>query len=589
MLKSVIAAMGCAVLTIGLVQAQEPPAPAPIPAEPPAPAVPSTPLEPTPVPLEAPAPIAPVAPLEPVAPATPMPIDPSAVTAPTDPTAPAIPVPGETMQISPNVPRVFEFNGEELGQVLRVLARQASINMVVSENVIGTVTLRLTDVTALKAIDIIAKSKGLFVDVIDGVYYVKTPAERAAEPTEPRSYTFSYAKASSVAPLLASQLQAQGAPPQVDPRTNTIFYREVVSNLKAIQEFLDTVDQPTKQVMIEARLVETLANPQQAYGINWAGTVGSFTAPKTVRYGGLRQQDGFQSPPGPTGATFDGATGGWGLGDFMRQANTVGELTNAAFGQFAILTVPQMSATYRFLMEDSDAEFIANPRIVTADNLEATIKVVRNQPVPQLNFNEQTATAVFGGFEDKEFGNTLTVKPSINKDNFINLAVRPEISNKVTDAIFEFAGATVTSPIIDTRAMESSVLIRSGFTLAIGGLLQDESTKRANKVPIAGDIPILGYLFQEKLNSRTKRNLLVFITPTILDPEYGTGLEDQISGLDYSGEEYADPNGWRNNSKGSFRLLPTPHRSNAADMPMPGVPPTPTKPALFKKTAVYRE
>ena len=105
-------------------------------------------------------------------------------------------------------------------------------------------------------------------------------------------------------------------------------------------------------------------------------------------------------------------------------------------GQFAILSVPQMSVTMRLLNEDSDAEFLANPRVVTADNQQAKIEVTRNQPVPQLNFNEQTATAVFGGFQDKKFGNTLIVRPSVNKDDFITLTVKPEISNKVGDAPF---------------------------------------------------------------------------------------------------------------------------------------------------------
>ena len=80
-------------------------------------------------------------------------------------------------------------------------------------------------------------------------------------------------------------------------------------------------------------------------------------------------------------------------------------------GQFAILSVPQMTATLRLLNEDSDAEFLAHPRVVTSNNMKATIKIVRQQPVPQLNFNEQTAQAVFSGFQDKEFGNTLTVTP----------------------------------------------------------------------------------------------------------------------------------------------------------------------------------
>jgi type II secretory pathway component GspD/PulD (secretin) len=257
-------------------------------------------------------------------------------------------------------------------------------------------------------------------------------------------------------------------------------------------------------------------------------------------------------------------------------------------GGFAILSVPQMSATLRFLNEDADAEFLANPRVVTADNQKATIEITRNQPVPQLNFNEQTATAVFGGFQDKVFGNKLMVRPSVNKDSFITLNVQPEISNKVADQPFVFAGATVTSPIIDTRKLDSNVLIKSGDTLAIGGLLQDETTKARNKVPLMGDIPLLGYFFQEHLNVRTKRNLLVFVTPTIIDQHYGTGLEDQVSGLHDSGEEFADPNGWRNNARGAVRLVPTANRQVVTDYPVPGIAPAPDR-MRYMSTATERD
>ena len=229
---------------------------------------------------------------------------------------------------------------------------------------------------------------------------------------------------------------------------------------------------------------------------------------------------------------------------------------------------------------------------MTADNQQAKIEINRNQPVPQLNFNEQTATAVFGGFQDKKFGNTLIVRPSVNKDNFVTLSVKPEISNKVGDAQFTFAGATVASPIIDTRSLESNVLIRSGDTLAVGGLLQDEVTKSRNKVPVLGDVPLLGYLFQERLNARVKRNLLVFVTPTIIESRYGTGLEDQVSGLHHVGEEYADINGWRNNAKGAVRLVPTANRQVVADYPKPGTPPPPavtTSEVRFKSSAKDRD
>jgi type IV pilus secretin PilQ/predicted competence protein len=485
---------------------------------------------------------------------------------------------------------IREFQGDDVGAVLRLLARQAKINMVVSEAVVGTVTMRLEDVTALQAVSIIVKAKGLFLDKIENVYYIKTAAERTAEPTESDSYQFSYARAKDTAPLIAGQLSSKDAP-QVDERTNTIFFRETRGNIDSIRKLLVQIDKPTKQVMIEARLVEVTANPRQSYGINWGGVFGGASNPQTLKFAGSQPAGppttsvvtdpvtGVTSvvtvPGTPPQGKFDPATGTLTGADFFFD-----KALNALGGQFAILSAPQLSVTMRFLNEDSDAEFLANPRVVTADNMQAKIEIIRSQPVPQLNFNEQTATAVFGGFQDKKFGNTLVVKPSVNKDNFITLAVKPEISNKVGDQLFSIpggSGGTVASPIIDTRSLDSNVLIKSGDTLAIGGLLQDEVTKARTKVPILGDIPVLGYFFQEKLNARTKRNLLVFVTPTIIDQHYGTGLEDQVSGLHHSGEEFADPNGWRNNAKGAVRLVPTSNRHVAADYPKPGTPPAPER------------
>ena len=471
---------------------------------------------------------------------------------------------------------VREFQGDDVGQVLRLLARQAKVNMVVSDAVQGTVTMRLEDVTALQAISIIVKAKGLFLDKIDNVYYIKTAAEKTAEPTESDSYQFSYARAKDVAPLIASQLQSK-SPPQIDERTNTMFFSETRSNIDNIRKVLLQIDKPTKQVMIEARLVEVSADPVQAYGINWAGVVGSASSPKLFQYGAPTTSTATTDPTTgktTTNSTFTGSTSPFALGDPLSQ-NFFGTLDKLAFGQFAILSVPQFSATLQALNEDTDAEFLANPRVVTADNQQAKIEVLRNQPVPQLNFNEQTATAVFGGFQDKTFGNSLVVRPSVNKDNFITLSVKPEISNKVQDFEFTFNGAVVKSPIIDKRTLDSSVLIKSGDTLAIGGLLSDQVSKAKTKVPILGDIPGLGYAFQSHTNERHKRNLLIFVTPTIIDQRYGTGLEDQVAGLRHVGEEYADPTGWRNNAKGAVRLVPTSHRQLSADYAKPGEPPPP--------------
>ena len=532
---------------------------------------------------------------------------------PLDPTLPGgLPPATAPAAASPNGMKTVEFQGDEIGLVLRTLSRQANMNIVVSDAVAttgGTVTMRIVDKTPREAIETIVTAKGLIMDEQKGVYFIKTAAEKAKEPTESGSYTFSYATAEKMLALVQGQLQS-GVAPQFDQRTNTIYYRENRSNLDKIKLFLESVDRPTKQVMIEARLVEVTANPRQSYGINWAGVVGGSGTPQSIKYGGSTlgtqtvtnaQQvtntivngvptqtvtplynangtpvQGTQIGALPAVQTSSGKLDGQ---DFLFNgaSGAAGALGKAIGGQFAILSVPAMSVTMRLLNEDADAEFLAHPRVVTSNNLKATIKITRAQPVPQLNFNEQTAQAVFSGFQDKEFGNTLEVTPSINKDGYISMAVKPEISNKVGDATFAFGGATVTSPVIDKRTLDSNVLIHSGDTLAIGGLLQDEQTKGRTKVPMLGDIPILGYLFQEKLVQRNKRNLLIFVTPTIIEQGYGTGLEDQVTGLAHSGEEYADPNGWRNNAKGAHRLVPTSGRQLAADYPKPGVAPAPKK------------
>ena len=542
-------------------------------------------ISPAPVaPLTNPPAVAPIeppsAPISPIAPPTtigggrsvaPAPIEPpvqspgtlpsGAAPAPGDATIPGVtPAPG-TLELGNS--RVSEFQGDDVSLVLRTLARQAKMNVVVSPAVTGQITLRVEDKTPAQVIKIICQANGLIMDEMESVTYIKTVAEKQKEPTEALQYTFSYAKALDVVPLLKSQLTSADAP-QTDVRTNTIFFREGKTNADKVMLFLKGIDSPTKQVMIEARLVEVTANPKQSYGINWGGVVGSAATPMQVKYGATS----LAASPGAA-STVKETNGAYQLTDFLRKGANPSSIVQGVAGQFSILSVPQMSLTLRLLNEDSDAEFLANPRIVAANNQKATIKITRNQPVPQLNFNEQTAQAVFGGFQDKEFGNTLVVTPQINKDQFVSLMVQPEISNKVGDATFTFGGATVASPIIDKRTFDSNVLIHSGDTLAIGGLLQDEITKGTSKVPIMGDIPLFGKLFQEKLNTRVKRNLLVFVTPNIINQGYGTGLEPQISGLQNTGNEFADPNGWRNNARGAIRMKKTPDQPLAAQYPAP--------------------
>ena len=329
-------------------------------------------------------PVAPVAPPD----ATPAPaaLDPS-VPAPIAPppviTAPGATAPGTAAPPATDVAapanntnaggaRPREFQGDDVGQVLRLLARQAKISLIVSPQIVGTINMRLEDVTALQAIEVICQAQGYDFSQQNNVYYVKTPAEKAAEPTQADFYTFSYARAASVIPLMTSQLKSKAAAPQVDERTNTVFYQEAKSNVHAIREFLARVDKPTRQVMIEARLVEVNSNPTQSYGVNWAGVFGSSTSPKTFQYGGTLPSAGTLVPaqtvvnqgqanqtlvpkldangapillPGPSAPVSQPFSDGIPvLNSFIRNGN-LADLGGAISNQFAILSIPQFSAT----------------------------------------------------------------------------------------------------------------------------------------------------------------------------------------------------------------------------------------------------
>ena len=206
--------------------------------------VPTTPTNPvnpadaTPAPLTDPNTPAPIAP--PTLNGTPG--APGAVGAPGVVPPPPVDTAAPAGSVNSGGARAREFQGDDVGQVLRLLARQAKINLIVSPQVTGTINMRLEDVTALQAIEVICQAQGYDITQNKGVYYVKTPAEKAAEATQSDFYTFSYARAAQIVPLLTSQLKSKAAAPAVDERTNTVFYQEAKSNVSAIREFLAQVD-----------------------------------------------------------------------------------------------------------------------------------------------------------------------------------------------------------------------------------------------------------------------------------------------------------------------------------------------------------
>ena len=420
----------------------------------------------------------------------------------------------------------IEYVGADIQDVLRTLARQAGLNIVMGEEVTGKVTISLVDVSYEKAIKLIADSKGYAVVKDDNVIKVQSKESLAAEPLQEEIITLEFTTAAEAEAVLRPFLTQGRGSIQSDTRSNTIIISDVPAKLVQVREIVSRIDMQTPQVMIEARIVETSKNPRQDYGIKWDSLRNYEVAAKNLGYK-LNPTSGALSfyPGGDKSAPIKEA-------------------------EIAVLTASDFRLLVSFLNSNGETELLASPRIVTADNKEARISIAQQFPIPQFTFNQQTASLEVSGFTFKDIGILLNVTPHINKNGFITLDLKPEVSSFDPTRVQTFGGAVSASiPIIDTRNLQASVLIKDGHTLALGGLIREDVQRTFTKVPVMGDIPGLGAAFRSKSFEKSKRNLLIFITPTIVGPEGSTGYEDQYGGAKSSpDDDFANPDGWRDNA-----------------------------------------
>jgi len=215
---------------------------------------------------------------------------------------------------------------------------------------------------------------------------------------------------------------------------------------------------------------------------------------------------------------------------------------------------------FSYLSRDTDTELLANPRVVTTDNGKAKVSIAEQYPIPQYQFSESTGAFQISGFEYKDIGIVLTVTPRINKNDYVTMDVYPEASSRAGVATLASGSSSTQIPIIDTRSAQTTVLIKSGNTLAIGGLMRQDSTDFYTKVPVMGDLPGVGAMFRSKSLSKTRRNLLIFLTPTIVHPDEQTGYEQAKTALQdqkvYANDPLAPTDNAKPNAKNLKRLAP---------------------------------
>ncbi|MBX6423653.1 type IV pilus secretin PilQ [Thermosulfurimonas sp. F29] len=423
-------------------------------------------------------------------------------------------------------PISVDFQNADIHAVLRLLAKVGGFNVVVSDSVKGTVTLRLENVPWDQVLDTVLASKGLGMVRVGNIVRVaplkelRDEARRIREIKEEQAreedvaplkmvyFQVNYARAKDVAEQIKKILSDRGDV-TYEERTNQVIVKDVPKVIREARELINRIDQPTKQVLIEARIVEVQDNYEHRLGIRWSGagwrlSQHTFTgiSPQT----GLSldndlsasQATGVQ--PGTVNIGIDpGAIVDLGVAGTSRLGFTFGHVSHES----ALFLDVQLSA----LESEGVARVISAPRVITEDNQEAEIK--QGFRIPYLKLNEQ-------GVATTEFMDAtlrLKVVPHVTPDNRITLEL--EIEKNAPDFSRQVNGV----PSIVTRYAKTRVIVQNGDTVVIGGIIERNLSNASNKVPGLSRIPGAGELFKNRQRSFSKNELIVFITPRIVSSD----------------------------------------------------------------------
>lgn len=424
-----------------------------------------------------------------------------------------------------------DYPDEDIRVIIRNVADLYDLNVVIPETLQGRASIKLKNVTWRQVFKIVLDQIDFTFVEEDNIISIKTKAEVAAEPPRTKVFQINFATAgelqSSIAPLVD---QAVGGRLQVDKRSNTIVVTERQSRLDQIQIIIDQLDRPTEQVMIESKFVEITNRDIKNLGLRWDSLAGygaeagpfqrEYSRDNTSERLGESTIESNQSRSAPF---IDGELGAVNGGNNNIASNSFSDISNLAVGRIdtAIFSADSFSAVLSALNTENEIEVISNPTVVTLNNSKAQIHIGEEYPIPNYTYNTERGTFEVQGFEYKPIGITLNVTPQVNAAGFINLDITPEISNRTGEVAFG-GGAGANIPIITTRKTESNVTIKSGFTLAIGGLIEKTQGNTVNRVPGLSNIPGIGRLFKHSSKSLDKRNLIIFITAKTLAADGST-------------------------------------------------------------------
>jgi type IV pilus assembly protein PilQ len=422
----------------------------------------------------------------------------------------------------------LNFQNVEVRAVLQVIADFTGLNVITSDTVSGNLTLRLKDVPWDQALDIILQSKGLDMRKTGNVVWIAPRDELATreklalesqqqisdlEPTRTESFQLNYQKADAFQKILSDQKQrilSKRGSAVVDARTNTIFVQDTPTRLEEVRKLIRKVDVAVRQVMIESRIVEASDTFSRNLGARLGyhdtssptsqGTaVGSSNSGVRATMGGSLNDTGFHTGQTSTSPTYPS--------DMLGVNLPGGGIGGAPAGVFSFLLFNDKATRFlnlelTALQADGKGKIISSPRVITADQVEATIEQGTEIPYQQATSSGATSVSF------KKATLSLIVKPQITPDDkvIMNLKVHKDSVGSVTTA----------GPSIDTKQIQTEVLVDNGGTVVIGGIYTQEERSTTTKVPVLGDLPYVGFLFKNNQRVDNKNELLIFITPKII-------------------------------------------------------------------------
>jgi len=397
----------------------------------------------------------------------------------------------------------LKLKGVPLVEVLNMIAMQYNLNLVVSGNVTGEVTIHLEDVDIFTALNAILNANGYNYFVKDEVVVVKPRDITVEGEYQSRLFTLKYINPETARKALEPRLSEKGQIIILDRNNdnvqgssnfqpNRILITERLAQLKELAQVIEEIDIQERLIQIEAKIIETTVDNSSKLGFLWPSSVTTT----------LGNAEGWASTGSTTTTTED----------FDSKAG-IYDIENESWN-WGKLSVQQLNLVLDLLKQNGNSKLISDPHITTLENHEAEIKIETVIPIQTINrFSEGAVIQDIVTFQDEEVGITLKVTPRINVPGQITLEVNPTIED-----IIGYTGTENNrKPITTARSIKTRITVNDGESIALGGLLKEDEIQTEQRVPVLGYIPILGkLLFTHKSTEKSTTDLIILITPRII-------------------------------------------------------------------------